>query len=274
MEQDRVKFKAIIFDVYATLLEIGAPPANADALWQRLFDDMIGMPPPFSRDKFELLTTRIIAREHASSRARGIQWPEIQWPSVVLEAMPSLACLSDRMLADFLFRHMRIYRTLRLAEGAAECLRQIRNSGIRLGIASNSQAYTLRELEESFQGTDLSLGMFDPDLCFWSFENGFSKPDPHVFRILTARLDARGIAPVGALMVGDRIDNDIEPARAQGWQTWHLRTAGTENARDGGGFRELCEALADANNYSFSPAESQLTSYGSNTTEIVPSDAT
>ena len=26
-------------------------------------------------------------------------------------------------------------------------------------------------------------------------------------------------------MVGDRLDNDLEPARAQGWQTWHLTNA-------------------------------------------------
>ena len=58
--------------------------------------------------------------------------------------------------------------------------------------------------------------MFDPELRFWSFENGFSKPDPHVFRILTARLEARGISPSETLMVGDRFDNDIEPARAHG----------------------------------------------------------
>jgi len=30
------------------------------------------------------------------------------------------------------------------------------------------------------------------------------------------------VAPQETLMVGDRLDNDIESARAQGWQTWRL----------------------------------------------------
>ncbi|MEK7674360.1 MAG: HAD hydrolase-like protein [Verrucomicrobiota bacterium] len=37
--------------------------------------------------------------------------------------------------------------------------------------------------------------------------------------ILTARMTARSIPPSQTLMVGDRLDNDIEPARAHGWQT-------------------------------------------------------
>jgi FMN phosphatase YigB (HAD superfamily) len=79
--------------------------------------------------------------------------------------------------------------------------------------------------------------MFDRELRFWSFENGFSKPDPHVFRILTARLEARGISPAETLMVGDRLDNDIEPAKAQGWQTWQLTARKTHNAA--GNWRDL-----------------------------------
>ena len=88
----------------------------------------------------------------------------------------------------------------------------------------------------ALQGTGLNLSLFDRDVRFWSFENGFSKPDPHVFPILTARLETRGITPAETLMVGDRLDNDIEPARARGWQTWQLvsvqRTEQSGNWRD------------------------------------------
>jgi FMN phosphatase YigB (HAD superfamily) len=66
---------------------------------------------------------------------------------------------------------------------------------------------------------------FARELCFWSFEHGFSKPDPHAFRLLTARLEARGLQSSEALMVGDSLENDIEPARAQGWLTWQLGPA-------------------------------------------------
>ena len=79
---------------------------------------------------------------------------------------------------------------------------------------------------------ELALTMFAPDLCFWSFEQGFSKPDPHVFRLLTARLKMRGVRAKHALMVGDRLDNDIEPAKAAGWQTWRFAKQAGEDEGD------------------------------------------
>jgi putative hydrolase of the HAD superfamily len=243
MEHTKLKVRAVVFDVYGTLLEVGAPPTDADARWKRLFQEMLGDPPTINRMEFSVRTGQAIARRHAEGRRRGIQWPEIVWPTVVLEVLPNLARLSAEKLDDFLLRQMQIGRTLRLADHAAECLRQMNDNGLLLGIASNSQAYTLRELNTALQGAALNLSMFDPELRFWSFENGFSKPDPHVFRILTARLETRGISPVETLMTGDRLDNDIEPARTQGWQTWHLITAGKATAKDSGGLRELCAAL-------------------------------
>jgi FMN phosphatase YigB (HAD superfamily) len=240
MEQALMNVRVVIFDVYTTLLEVGPPPSNGDALWHRLFEEKLGQPPPLSRTQFSARTAQAIARLHAEARARGIPWPEILWPAVVLEVIPELARLRAPELEDFLVRQMQIGRTLRLADGAAKCLRRLNENHCLLGIASNSQAYTLRELHNALQGAGLNLSLFDRELCFWSFEHGFSKPDPHVFRILSARLEARGISARETLMVGDRLDNDIEPARARGWQVWHLQSGSAL----GGGFRELGAALA------------------------------
>jgi FMN phosphatase YigB (HAD superfamily) len=109
-------------------------------------------------------------------------------------------------------------------------------------LASNAQAYTLRELDAALDGSGLSRAIFEPDLCFFSFAHGFSKPDPHVFRLLTARLRARGIPPHETLMVGDRLDNDIAPARTQGWQTWQLKSPPEPGAGPGGDWAALAAA--------------------------------
>ena len=66
---------------------------------------------------------------------------------MVLEALPNLVRLSAEKLDDFLLRQIQIGRTLRLADHAAECLRQMNDNRLPLGIASNSQASTLRELD-------------------------------------------------------------------------------------------------------------------------------
>ena len=52
--------------------------------------------------------------------------------------------------------------------------------------------------------------------CLSSTEIGFEKPDPEIFRLA---LSHAGCAPEEAVMIGDRIDNDIRPARIQGWRT-------------------------------------------------------
>jgi HAD superfamily hydrolase (TIGR01549 family) len=52
--------------------------------------------------------------------------------------------------------------------------------------------------------------------CLCSFELGLEKPDPAIFALA---LDRAGCAPSQAVMIGDRLDNDIRPARQLGWKT-------------------------------------------------------
>jgi putative hydrolase of the HAD superfamily len=100
----------------------------------------------------------------------------------------------------------------------------------------------LRELELCLADGGLNINIFDRDLCFWSYQHGFSKPDAHVFQFLRLRLEERGINPVEVLMVGDRPDNDIDPARKHGFQTWLL--SGTTADKTSGSWQKLGEFLA------------------------------
>jgi len=220
-----MNIQAVIFDVYTTLLEVGPPPSDAEARWQGLFEEHLQTEPPMSRSGFAIACSQVIAVRHAWARSRGIAWPEIHWPSVMIEVVPALGGLREAARDEFVYEHIQLGRTLRLPAEAAATLSWLGRRGVPIGIASNSQAYTLRELEEGLAGHGLNLEVFFTDLCFWSFRHGFSKPDPHVFQFLTHRLAARGISPETVLMVGDRLDNDIRPARAFGWQTWQIAPA-------------------------------------------------
>ncbi len=53
-----------------------------------------------------------------------------------------------------------------------------------------------------------------------SFEAGFRKPDPALFRYA---LSLAGCAPQEAVMIGDRLDNDIFPAKVMGMKTVWVR---------------------------------------------------
>jgi FMN phosphatase YigB (HAD superfamily) len=231
-----MNIRAIIFDIYGTLLEVGPPPPDADARWQRLCHDLLRAEPRLSRLQFSVASSQVIARHHKAAQARGIPWPEVHWPAIVAEVMPELAQISRHDQEQFLFRQIQTGHSTRMAAEAAATLRWLKDRPSLLGIASNAQAYTMRELTEALAARELGMDLFDSHLCFWSFEHGFSKPDPHVFQILTTRLAALGISPQETLLVGDRLDNDIEPAKAHGWQTWHL---GPATDGDWAGLREV-----------------------------------
>ena len=49
-----------------------------------------------------------------------------------------------------------------------------------------------------------------------STEVGLEKPDPAIFQLA---LSQSGCEPAQAVMIGDRLDNDIRPARLLGWKT-------------------------------------------------------
>jgi FMN phosphatase YigB (HAD superfamily) len=232
-----MNIRAVIFDIYGTLLEVGPPPPDADARWQRFWRDMLHIEPQFTRLGFSVASSKVIARYHEAARARGIAWPEVHWPSVVTEVVPELARLPRQDQEEFFFRQIQTGHTTHMTAETAAVLRWLKERQCLLGIASNAQGYTLRELQEGLALHGSALDFFEHVLCFWSFEHGFSKPDPHVFQILTARLAARAIPPHETLMVGDRRDNDIEPAQAHGWQTWQLGPGAD------GDWARLCDGL-------------------------------
>jgi FMN phosphatase YigB (HAD superfamily) len=217
-----MSIRAVICDVYNTLLEVGPPPADAAARWEKLWRTTFKSPLPLSLEQFAGKNAAIIERNHVAAKATGVAWPEVFWPAVAIEAIPDLEPLSDAQRDEFLYQHAQLQRTVSLMPGAADVLSGLATQKKYLGLASNAQPYTLRELDAALAAVRLERSLFRPELCFWSFMHGFSKPDPHVFRMLRARLLALGVTPHETLMVGDRLDNDIEPARAQGWQTWHL----------------------------------------------------
>ena len=217
-----MKIRAVIFDIYNTLLEIGPPPSDAVARWTELCRRALGVKPHLDLAGFGAACERVIAREHKAVRQTGIAHPEIFWPAVACEALPELVRLGPKQLDIFLIEHAALQRSVRLMPGAANVLRVLLRDRVLLGLVSNSQPYTLTELAGSLAGARLRFKIFEPEISFLSFQAGFSKPDPHVFRWLAAHLRNFDIATKEALIVGDRLDNDTEPAQAQGFQTWHF----------------------------------------------------
>ena len=79
----------------------------------------------------------------------------------------------------------------------------------KLGVIANQPAGTDERLER--------YGLLHYfDVCVSSGDVGISKPDPAIFHLA---LEQAGCAPTEAVMIGDRLDNDVRPAKALGFQT-------------------------------------------------------
>lgn len=85
----------------------------------------------------------------------------------------------------------------------------------RLGIIAN-QTDGLRDRLAVFG----ILGYFDPRAVISSWDWQVMKPDPRLFAIACAQA---GVEPGDAVMIGDRLDNDIAPAKTIGMQTIWIR---------------------------------------------------
>lgn len=95
---------------------------------------------------------------------------------------------------------------------AAECLKAL-SGRYKIGIIANQNPGTKDRLEK--------FGILQYiDLVIASAEEGVAKPDLRIFGIA---LERSGCLPEEAVMVGDRIDNDIVPAKQIGMKTVWIR---------------------------------------------------
>ena len=93
-----------------------------------------------------------------------------------------------------------------------ECLRRL-SARYKLGIIANQRGGSAHRLQHH--------GLMKYfDIVYSSEEMGRSKPAPDLF---LSALNAVGCHPDEACMVGDRIDNDIRPAKKLGMMTVRLR---------------------------------------------------
>lgn len=122
------------------------------------------------------------------------------------------------------------------------CLKLL-SSKYKIGIIANQPPGTKFRLEQYniLQYIDLVIA---------SAEEGVSKPDKRIFQIA---LERSGCKPEQAIMIGDRIDNDIVPAKSLGMHTiwvkqgfgqyWNIQEVSERADCAIGSIIELCDFL-------------------------------
>ncbi len=98
-------------------------------------------------------------------------------------------------------------------DDASETLEHLKNRGYKLGVIANQDAGTAQRLE--------AFGLLKYfDVLATSAELGVAKPDKLIFK---KAFELAGCKPQDSVMIGDRLDNDIIPAKASGMKTVWIR---------------------------------------------------
>ena len=131
-------------------------------------------------------------------------------------------------------------RRFELYPDALPCLRRVAEAGYEVGIAANQPEWAEGALREA--GIEV-------DVVATSAGWGVHKPSPEFFARV---VEATGRSAAEIAYVGDRVDNDVRPARAAGMVAVHIRRGPWGYLQDGAdgaqlridSLEELPEALA------------------------------
>ena len=214
--------KAILFDVYGTLICPQVGDLNEQARLASGKESFLATAERFGfleeiGIKWHRWFFEAISLEHQEQEKKGITPAEVQvdgvWTEMIARAGGDPSVSQPRKLAAY--REL-MANPVRPFSGAAKALSKLKGNGIMLGLASNSQFYTLPILGKA-------LGIkpeefFKAELIFLSFHLGFSKPSPYFFRLIRAKAVCLGLRPEEVLVVGNDCENDVLPAKAQGLQ--------------------------------------------------------
>ena len=193
------RMDALSIDAANTLLHPAEPVAQTYARFARAH----------GVDPGELIGPRLMA---AMRRARPLRQTGPSWRPFWREVVHEATGCDAPALIDQLIEHFARARAWRGAEGAQACCEALRERGIEVALISNWDEHLRPLLGE--------LGVSEwIDVAVISAEEGIEKPDPRMFLRACERL---GVSPAALLHVGDRLDEDVEGARAAGCQALHF----------------------------------------------------
>jgi putative hydrolase of the HAD superfamily len=192
-------FRAVLFDV--------GGPINTEVEHERLID----------ADIVAALAAEGVAVTRGAY-ASAVAWAVEHFAPDAHTAIITCLVGGDLALAERAYAGMRQRAGDRypfeFREGIADVIAWLHGRGLLLGLAANQPASTLSVLDELGVGRYFSHRQV-------SGTHGFRKPD---VRLFLACCDDLGVAPEQCIMIGDRIDNDIAPARLLGMTTVLFRT--------------------------------------------------
>lgn len=213
--------KAVIFDIYGTLLISGSgdigvnEPVNTQEVFQATLKKFGISNPKLLIDDFKTE----IKKSHQLLREKGIDYPEVEirdiWKSTLSKVSHTL---DNKTIEKLALTYENTVNPTWPMPGAKSVLHALSEKGFVLGIVSNAQFYT-KTLMQHFFGEDIFPGVFTKELCVFSFEEHRGKPSLPLFNRIIEEGKKRSISPSEMLYVGNDMLNDMYTASKNGLKT-------------------------------------------------------
>ncbi len=210
--------KAILFDIYGTLIISGSGGINAtenkvtnrhkiEALFKKYSVNS-------SIDEVNALFVETVKKEHLKLKKNGHDYPEIIVEKIWMDLLGLDNLTTARKYAiEFEFITNPVYPMPNLKKTI-----KYLSSKNYLGIISNAQFYTPMIIEW-FLGSNLKQRSFNDNLLFFSYKFGYAKPSSFLFKLAKKNLKTKNLHPSSVLYVGNDMLNDIYTAQKEGFQT-------------------------------------------------------
>ncbi len=228
-------FKAIIFDIYGTLLISASGDVDkAEYSTAMIRNALIAASFKILNDSDEAFDTiyqifnKCVEEHQNKGKEEGKPSPEIDILKVsedTLRTAESMGLISFTKYSDvILFNFVFELQSNKVwpMPGMQDVIKLLGDSKLSLGIVSNAQFYTPvimnYILYDSIKDSE-EIKPFDNELIVYSFKELRGKPDVELFEPLLKGLKQKGIKPEEALFVGNDMLKDVYTASKAGLKT-------------------------------------------------------
>ena len=222
--------RAVLFDVYGTMFisasgEVGTAEDSGRGEAFAAALAAAGITEACDGDRGVDRLKKTILAHQDKARAEGVDYPEVDIIAVWRDVLSTLgldegsapeggAVDLERLAVEYEVRANPVWPMPHVAE----CVDQLLQDGLQLGIVSNAQFFTLELFPALLMQTTHELG-FDEHLQFYSYQHGRAKPSVYLYELARDSLASRGVKPDEVLYVGNDMLNDVAPAAQLGFRT-------------------------------------------------------
>lgn len=236
VKKDGIQVKALIFDIYGTLLvsssgDIQEKTFNATNLQKALIDASYILHDDMPEGAFNFMIEDFrftILEHHKRAKQNKIPYPEINirevWSEVLARAEKKywITSRKESSMEKFIITFEVLSNNVYPMPGMEEIIRHCQKLGIPMGIVSNAQFYTPLIMNFYLHNEKLeeTVPPFAPELTVFSYQYNKSKPDVYLFRkILPVLREKYHIEPSETVFVGNDMLKDIYTAKSAGFKT-------------------------------------------------------